>query len=349
MKAARLIVLGVALAAGRAAAMLASGLRQPEAPKAVPPPPPLATVDVLVVKTDLNTGQVVGAGDVGWQTWPAASANAIFIKKSDRPEAIKEFVGAIVRSSIAAGEPIRDPKVVAANCSGSMAAILPHGMRAISLDIAPDTGAGGFILPNDHVDVLLTGHDKAAEKAGGVEKFISETILRNVRVLAVDQAVEEKDGKKVVIGKVGTGNERAAAAAGREVRSILAASGVPADGIVVRGYHPPGGRLATIHITYPKISAQAGPCGLWPQDIGPSLNRGYFENQPPWNFGCANQRNLAAMVDNPADLVQPRGETPAYTMRRTTVLDNYRQGKPTGTNYPSTDVPKIATVSSGGQ
>ena len=204
MKAARLIVLGVALAAGGAAAMLASGLRQPEAPKVAPPSPPLATVDVLVAKTDLATGQIVASGDVGWQTWPAASANAIFIKKSDRPDAIKEFVGDIVRSSIAAGEPIRDPKVVAAKGSGFMAAILPHGMRAISLDIAPDTGAGGFILPNDHVDVLLTRHDKAAEKASGVEKFISETILRNVRVLAVDQSVEEKDGKTVVIGKTAT-------------------------------------------------------------------------------------------------------------------------------------------------
>ena len=204
MKAARLIVLGVALAAGGAAAMLAAGLRQPEAPKAEPPPPPLATVDVLVAKTDLNTGQVVGASDIGWQIWPAASVNATFIKRTDRPDAIKDFEGAIVRSSLIAGEPIRDPKVVAAKGGGFMAAILPHGMRAISLDIAPDTGAGGFILPNDHVDVLLTRHDKATEKASGLEKFISETILRNVRVLAVDQSVEEKDGKKVVIGKTAT-------------------------------------------------------------------------------------------------------------------------------------------------
>ncbi len=143
----------------------------------------------------------------------------------------------------------------------------------------------------------------------------------------------------------GTGNERAAAAAVPAIRSILAASGVPPEGIVVRGYHPPGGRLATIHITYPKISAQAGPCGLWPQDIGPSLNRSYFENQPPWNFGCATQRNLAAMVDNPADLVQPRGETPADTTRRTTVMSLYRQGQPTGT---PADAPKIAAVPSGG-
>src|SRR5208282_5905338 len=205
MKAARLIVLGVALAAGGVAAMLASGSRQPEAPKAPPPPPPaVATVDVLVAKTDLSAGQVVGAADVGWQAWPAASANSIFIKKTDRPDAIKDFVGAIVRASVLTGEPIRDPKVVAAKGGGFMAAILPQGMRAISLDVSPDTGAGGFILPNDHVDVLLTRRDKAAEKASGVEKFITETILRNVRVLAVDQSVEEKDGKKVVIGKTAT-------------------------------------------------------------------------------------------------------------------------------------------------
>ncbi len=141
----------------------------------------------------------------------------------------------------------------------------------------------------------------------------------------------------------GTGNERAAAEAVPAIRSILVASGVPPEGIVVRGHHSPGGRLATIHITYPKISAQAGPCGLWPQDIGPSLNRGYFENQPPWNFGCTTQRNLAAMVDNPADLVQPRGETPAYTMRRNTVMEKYKQGTSTATQYPTTDTAKVAT------
>jgi pilus assembly protein CpaB len=77
-------------------------------------------------------------------------------------------------------------------------------MRAISLDIAPDTSAGGFILPNDHVDVMLTRRDKAAEKVTGIEKFVSETVLRNVRVLAVDQTVGEKDGQKIAIGKTAT-------------------------------------------------------------------------------------------------------------------------------------------------
>ncbi len=203
MKPARLIVLGIALAAGGVAAMLASGNRQPEAPKGPPPPPPLATVDVLVAKSDLNTGQVVGAGDVGWQTWPAASAGSHFIRKPDRPDAIKDFVGAIVRTRVMAGEPIRDSKVVAGK-GGFMAAILPRGMRAVAIDVSPESGAGGFILPDDHVDVVLTRHDKAAEKVTGTEKVISETVLRNVRVLAVDQNVEEKDGQKVVIGKTAT-------------------------------------------------------------------------------------------------------------------------------------------------
>jgi pilus assembly protein CpaB len=202
MKAARLIVLGIALAAGGVAAMLARGGRQAEAPK--PPPPQLATVEVLVAKADLGTGQVLEARDVGWQTWPADAANPVFIRKSDRPNAINDFVGAVVRTPVAAGEPIRDDKVVIARPGGFMAAVLPRGMRAVSLDIAPDTGAGGFILPNDHVDVLLTRRDKAAEKLTGVEKYVSETILRNVRVLAVDQSVEEKNGQKVVIGKTAT-------------------------------------------------------------------------------------------------------------------------------------------------
>ena len=153
----------------------------------------------------------------------------------------------------------------------------------------------------------------------------------------------EATGGVVVDLPVGTSNARAAAEAGRGIRSLLVAGGVPPGGIVVRAYHPPDGNLATIHITYPKMVAQAGPCGLWPEDVGPSMNRDFFENQPPWNFGCASQRNLAAMVDNPADLVQPRGETPAYTMRRTKVLDSYREGDPTGTKYPATDTAKIAT------
>jgi pilus assembly protein CpaD len=154
----------------------------------------------------------------------------------------------------------------------------------------------------------------------------------------------EATGGVAVDLPVGTRNEHAAAEAMRVIRSLLVASGVPADGILVRGYHPPAINLATIRITYPRIAAQAGPCGLWPQDIGPSFNRDYFENQPPWNAGCATQRNLAAMVANPADLVQPRAETPAYEMRRTTVMEKYRAGTSTATPDQSNAAAKISDL-----
>lgn len=203
MKAARLIVLGVALTAGGIAAYLASGSRQPEQKPPAPPPPALATVDVLVAETDLNTGQTIGDRDIGWQTWPAAAANAAFIKKSDRPDAVNQFVGAVVRMPVAQGEPIRENKVIIGKRGGYLAAVLPAGIRAVSLEVAPDTAAGGFILPNDHVDVLLTHHEKA-ERPGAPDKFITDTILRNVQVLAIDQTVGEKDGEKVVIGKTAT-------------------------------------------------------------------------------------------------------------------------------------------------
>jgi pilus assembly protein CpaB len=149
-------------------------------------------------------GQLVGPKDIGWQTWPATAANASFITKTVRPDAMKQFIGAIVRTALVSGEPIRDPAVVFAKGSGFMAAILPKGMRAVSMEISVETGAGGFILPDDHVDIVLTRRDKAAEKATGVEKYVSDTILRNVRVLAVDQAIEEKNGQKVAVGKTAT-------------------------------------------------------------------------------------------------------------------------------------------------
>jgi pilus assembly protein CpaD len=143
----------------------------------------------------------------------------------------------------------------------------------------------------------------------------------------------EASGGVIVELPAGSTNARAAADALPEIRSILAASGVPPQGIVVRNYPGDARTFATVRIIYPAIVAQAGPCGLWPKDIGPSANREYFENQPYWNLGCSSQQNLAAMVDNPADLVQPRGETPNYMPRRTVVVEKYRAGAATVTTY----------------
>lgn len=204
MKAARIVVLGVALAAGGIAAFLAAGHHEASAPPASPPPPPLATVDILVAKNDLSRGQVIDKGDVDWQTWPAAAANPNFVNKQDRPDAIDQFVGAIVRVPVPTGEPILDPMVVAAKGSGFLAATLPKGMRAVSMEVSAEHGAGGFILPDDHVDVMLTRHERAGNVPGAPEKITSEAVLRNVRVLAIDQTVEEKSGQKVVVGKTAT-------------------------------------------------------------------------------------------------------------------------------------------------
>jgi pilus assembly protein CpaD len=173
----------------------------------------------------------------------------------------------------------------------------------------------------------------------------SLTPAQRAQVLAFAQSWRhEATGGVIIDLPTGSSNARASADALRDVRSILLASDVPAHGMVVRRYAADPGTLANIRITYPKITSQAGPCGVWPKDIGASLTRDYFENQPYWNFGCAYQRNLAAMVANPSDLVQPRDETPIYAARRTVVVDKYRQGVATSTTYSGADSSKISDV-----
>jgi pilus assembly protein CpaB len=204
MKAARLVVLTVAIAAGGVAAMLAGrSEKPPETPQEVAVQP--ATIDILVAKSDIPMGSTLGGGEMEWQAWPASVATGNFIRKTDRPGAMGDLSGLIARMPFVAGEPIREAKLVNGKGSGFMAAILPSGKRAVSTTITPETGAGGFILPNDRVDVVLTKRDKEAEKAnGGIEVHNSEIVLSNVRVLAIDQSVEEKNGQKVVVGKTAT-------------------------------------------------------------------------------------------------------------------------------------------------
>jgi len=113
----------------------------------------------------------------------------------------------------------------------------------------------------------------------------------------------------------------------RQIHSIFAQSGMPRNGVRVAQYHKRDQELPAIRLRYPKLTAQAGPCGLWPEDTGPSFGRTYTENREMYNLGCANQRNLAAMVENPSDLIQPRAEAPAYTARRSVALDKYRKGE----------------------
>jgi len=142
------------------------------------------------------------------------------------------------------------------------------------------------------------------------------------------QAWRRESGSGIIIEVPRGGpTDRAAAGSMSEIRSILAALGVPSNAVYLRHYVPGRNALASIKLRYSKLTAEAGPCGQWPVDLGPILNSDFIENRPFWNLGCASQRNLAAMVDNPTDLVQPRGETPAYAARRSIMLERYRIGQ----------------------
>ncbi|MDU1805539.1 MAG: Flp pilus assembly protein CpaB [Bradyrhizobium sp.] len=195
-------MLTIALGAGGVAAYPVS-TSESQQPVAVAPVAQLPTVEVLVAKNDIGLGQAIKPGDLVWQTWPEAASN-IFIRRGDRPEAANQLVGTIARAPFVIGEPIREQKLVKSDGSGFMAAILPAGMRAISTEISPETGAGGFILPNDRVDVILSKRDKNPDKPGGPDYVSSEIILSNVRVLAIDQAPKEKEGQNTVVGKTVT-------------------------------------------------------------------------------------------------------------------------------------------------
>ncbi len=186
----------------------------------------------------------------------------------------------------------------------------------------------------DRSVVVFVGHAR-----GGLSASQRTDVIGLARIW-----VSEGTGAIVADVPVNTPNARAAESAFREIRGLLAAAGVPPRGIVLRHYYPDDPRtLATIRLSYPRMAAVAGPCGLWPEDLGPSIkDPSYFENRSYYNFGCAYQRNMAAMVDNPADLVQPRSETPAYTMRRTEGFEKYRKGSTTATDYPESDKAKLS-------
>jgi pilus assembly protein CpaB len=199
MKPARLAVLGIAIAAGGTAAYLAS---RSEAPPPVTvglaPPAPANTVDVLVAKKDINIGQSISPQDMEWAPWPASNSNPAFVRRANRPDAVEQYAGWMARAAISPGDPIGESNLINAKGSGYIAAILPSGMRAMATEISAETGAGGFILPNDRVDVILSRRDREAERLTGIESQVAETLLADVRVLAIDQRVDDKTGRAMV-------------------------------------------------------------------------------------------------------------------------------------------------------
>jgi len=194
--------MGTALVAAGGAAYFALRLanRQPEVQE-VQSGPSVELTEVLVAAKDIPMGSNLKGGAIRWQEWPTDAVGNGFIQRSERPDAIAELEkDGITRAAMFQGEPVREAKLVKSD-RGYMSAILPQGQRAIATTISTETSAGGFILPNDRVHVIMTRRAKGDD---GNDEFVTETILENVRVLAIDQTVEEKDGESVVVGQTAT-------------------------------------------------------------------------------------------------------------------------------------------------
>jgi pilus assembly protein CpaB len=207
MKLIRIVIFAVAAVAAIGAAFMARGLLSNGPKQAVAQKPQVEVVDVLVAANRLELGTLISDKDLRWQQWPKKITSSQFIVRTTNGANRKKIAGSAVRSAIVAGEPINLAKLVSTKGGGYMAAILPKGMRAISVRISPVTGAGGFILPNDRVDVLLTRKEKNKDEGQSSQVYLSETILSNVKVLAIDQSLKEKkgpDGRQVAVGKTAT-------------------------------------------------------------------------------------------------------------------------------------------------
>jgi pilus assembly protein CpaB len=201
MKNARLVVFGVALTAGLGAAYLAMGSK-PEPVRVVIPATPVESESILVAAHDLAFGAVIASEDMRWQPWPKSQVPPGVITKSQHPNGFDEIKGSIVRSNFLSGEPLRPDRLVKGAGSGFMSAVLPAGARAVAINIDEKgtTTAGGFILPNDRVDVVRTFHSDDSPPGS----FASETLLTNIRVLAIGQNIQEKAGERVIVGATAT-------------------------------------------------------------------------------------------------------------------------------------------------
>jgi pilus assembly protein CpaB len=200
MKTSRAMIFGVAALAAGVLALLVRGLLgggTPPAKAALPPPPP-QTAQILVAAEDLQPGTAITENAVRWQKWPKSAIDSSFVVQSTSPDFKRFISGAVVRAPMVAGEPLTASKIVHTDSVGFMSAIVKRGMRAVSVGISTESGAGGFILPSDRVDVIVT--QQASDSS---HHYSARTVLKGVRVLAVDQTYEDRD-QKVVLAKTAT-------------------------------------------------------------------------------------------------------------------------------------------------
>jgi pilus assembly protein CpaB len=199
MKQAQLIGIGVAGVAALAAfVIMGKYVKQPVQQQKIVDRV-VDSVRVLVARSDLPLGSITTEQSFRWQDWPKDAISPSFITSAMKPSADKDYANFIARSPVLAGEPITDSKVIKSGAGGVLAAILPPGMRAVATKISEQSAAGKLILPNDHVDLILIQRKRSKN---GAEEVNADTLFRNVRVLAIGQNLESKDGKKTADGSV---------------------------------------------------------------------------------------------------------------------------------------------------
>ena len=197
----RIAILGVAAIAAGAAALLVRGMLGGGTPDAIATPAPnLATVEILVASAPIEPGRALEEGNVRWEAWPKSAVGNSLLTKEAHPDLAKTIEGAFARAPLVEGEPITETKFVRADSASFMSATLTPGNRAVSIPVSAETGAGGFILPNDRVDIILTQE----VDMGGAKAAQAKTILRDVRVLAIDQTVKQDGDQQAVIAKTVT-------------------------------------------------------------------------------------------------------------------------------------------------
>jgi pilus assembly protein CpaD len=234
-------------------------------------------------------------------------------------------------------------RVVSPRLRGVLIAAMAFTLAGCMNTTREVTGSVPDHYPDRHPISLKEGRQSLVLLVGSGRGGLSPT--QRAEVLAFAQSWKrEATGGVSIERPTGGAQERAALDTMKEVLSILVQAGVPNNGIGIRPYRGGGKNLATLRLNYPRVKATAGPCGLWPEDLGPTYDPWHYENREYWNFGCASQRNLAAMVADPADLVQPRAEAPVYRAKRTIGLDKWRKGDSPATAYTDTQKGAISDV-----
>ncbi|SDL84820.1 Flp pilus assembly protein CpaB [Maricaulis salignorans] len=194
------ILVAAAFAAIAVAFFVRQAMSRPEVPQAVVVEERPA-IRILAARRDLAIGERVGAADFYWQSWPDEAMSPGYIAEN-RGAGIEDFAGSVVRAPIGEGEPITGRRLVQPGDAGFMAAVLSPGMRAVAVPISAERGAGGFILPNDRVDVIVSFEEDVASQRGTTRAYVARTIVENARVLAIDQTYGE--GEENVVGETAT-------------------------------------------------------------------------------------------------------------------------------------------------